>query len=595
MRSLELDHEARLRVLYLKVLQQRHRSSLGNEAAGADAQARRAKHQYLVVRGLGLGHHERSDEIHRGVGGRELHGGDLEVDRRGVELLRYLQREGDVLHVALEQTKHLGLAVHHLLIIFGKIVLLCQALDLVLRRALQLAGIRYARVADEVVDAPVGEQAVHDLRTGHRVIAAIGDHQTLVDLVLGVDADRVELHRKLPCQRQRFPYHVSRAGELAVADILQLTVEHEVVLANGHRLALQLVGLLSGRCLVVDDHLVGALEITLSVFLGQRKVDGVDAVVEIVDRGLVERARLDAQQDIVALGHLVLELGPTQGVSGLFHAFHRIDRLLQEHGVARRVGVSPVHLDVVDKLDAVGRFATSARELRLMPLHGYVAVNKLLAGSVGIEVARQHNLGIDKVVKRVGELLFAGFLVSHEARQGRHRPSIVAEEILYGALFRCGIRNGIYAHHVEVVRTYLVDKALGQRVRRFRKVVGLVDRVLFLHCRLQVGELQIVVVGELYHLQVIGEIDRGFLVAAGFGFLPRHHRIVQSDFVDVFVGKLRIRFRRDELWRGIDRVSNRIGHDDSQGQSAFPVECQMVVACIFSTVGKPRRDLQQMD
>ena len=461
LRSLELDHETRLRVLHLKVFEQRHRSRLGNEAAGADAQARRAKDQYLVVRGLGLGHHEGSDEIHRGVGGRKLHGGDLEVDRCGVELLGYLQREGDVLHIALEQTKHLGLAVHHLLIIFGKVVFLGQALDLVLRGTLKLVGIRYARVADEVVDAPVGEQLVHDLRTGHRVVAAIGDHQALVDLVLGVDADGIELHRELPGQRQRFPDHVSRAGELAVAHILQLAVEHEVVLANGHRLALQLVGLPGGGSLVVDDYLVGTLEITFGVFLGQRKVDGVDAVVEIVDRGHVERARLDAQQYIVALRHLVLELCPTQGVGSLLHTFHRIDRLLQEHRVARGVGVSAIHLDVVDKLDAVGCFATSALELRLAPLHGYVAFDKLLACSVLVEVARQHNLGVDEIVERVGELLLVGFLVGHETHQGRHRPSVVAEEIPYGALFRRGIRNGIYAHHVDVVRTDFVEKALG--------------------------------------------------------------------------------------------------------------------------------------
>ena len=211
------------------------------------------------------------------MGGGELHRGYLDVDRTRVDRLWQRQRHVEVFHLTGEEEVVDGLSLLDVAVVCAEVNLLGDVLGCVLGRALQLAGVWYAAVADEVVDAPGGEQLVHYFDTAHGVLA-VGDGRAAVDDVVGIDAQTVELHADVDFHAHRLPQHVALALPCVLILACLDLVDGQLVLANGDGLAFQVGGTGLGGRGVGDVHHVRALEIFLRQQLNEGKVLDVGAV-----------------------------------------------------------------------------------------------------------------------------------------------------------------------------------------------------------------------------------------------------------------------------------------------------------------------------
>ncbi len=391
-RRLESTLKSRLLLLDDKVLEQGHHATLGDETGRTDTEARRTKDEDLLLRDLALRNDTGTKDIHRGKRRSKLHLVDGQSDGCRIILFGDLQREGHVLQIALQKVGDKRLALLEVLVVlcdFGQVI--GQTTYLAIGLLLQTVGIGQSCVTDKVVDTPVGEEFVNDLRGAHLhtfLAAPCLDH-TLIDLVFGVDGYVGELHGKLPCEQQRRPHHMAVAREVTGLTLhsLQVAIEDELVFTYHHLAATQVVGRPVGGVCVLDVYLVATLEEIVADTFRHGRVEGVERVVEEVDRLLVERLRNDAQEEIVALGNLLTEHRPANGVAALGEIPVGVDRLLLEHLLPILVLAGRIELHVVAEADRVLSHTVTGIVARPLPIEiEGVAHEELSCSSVRGEI-----------------------------------------------------------------------------------------------------------------------------------------------------------------------------------------------------------------
>ena len=386
-----------------EVAEQGDMAVLGQERVGGNAEARGSEDEHLALQYVALGQRGLTEDVHRGIVRSELHPHDLEID--GVELgrqnvRRELHRHVELLHRAGGEELAYLLAVLQLLVIISEVDLLGQALYLASGLALQLAGIGNASVTDEIVDAPVREEFVHDLHARehrgflHRHAFALIDDVVLVNLQL-VEADADHY-----LGTEGVPLHAAGAGEAADTGTLGF-VDGELVFAYLHRLALQLLGRLSGGRMVVYLDTRLALEVCLAKTLAETEVNDIPVTRERHRLTLLNGGRHSDHQ-IVAHLHLVLDLRPSDGVLEVL-GVEGIDGGGAQCLLA--VGAVAVieEFHVIFYLDRVAAHTLAIRVLGAQPCHGNVGrLEHLACTAVGTETGGGQP-GVRKIVERVGD------------------------------------------------------------------------------------------------------------------------------------------------------------------------------------------------
>ena len=142
-----------------------------------------------------------------------------------------------------------------IVIILAEAELLGDVATSVRRFLLQHLSIRYASVADEVVNAPVGEELVHLLAVVRRPCVALHALSLAgINDVVGIDEERIELHLHHQRQSERRPFHTTVAAESAVLAVLLHLVDGELILSDTHHLAYEVLRRLLRRLEVLDVH-----------------------------------------------------------------------------------------------------------------------------------------------------------------------------------------------------------------------------------------------------------------------------------------------------------------------------------------------------
>ena len=168
---------------------------------------------------------------------------------------------------------------------------------------------------------------------------------------------------------------------------LQVAIEDELVFTYHHLAATQVVGRPGGGVCVLDVYLVATLEEVVADTFRHGRVEGVERVVEEVDRLLVERLRNDAQEEIVALGNLLTEHRPADGVAALGEIPVGVDRLLLEHLLPILVLAGRIELHVVAEADRVLSHTVTGVVARPLPIEiEGVAHEELSCSSVRGEI-----------------------------------------------------------------------------------------------------------------------------------------------------------------------------------------------------------------
>ena len=147
-----------------------------------------------------------------------------------------------------------------------------QALDAFVSLALKLFGVWYVGIADKVVDTPVGEELVNNLRRCHLVVrTAPSLHKAGNHSIIGVYNERIELNFKPPVDANRRPWHMSFALEHTRRFVLEHSVENEVVFADFHGCALQVGCFACGELLISELHPALAVVVITTDKVGECK------------------------------------------------------------------------------------------------------------------------------------------------------------------------------------------------------------------------------------------------------------------------------------------------------------------------------------
>ena len=332
--SKELAFKICLGIDNFKILKKRHGSSFRDQRLGTYTHSRRSKHQYLTLSGLGFRHDKCAEQIHSGIGRRELHFGDCKVDRSGIYALRYFQRESNIFDIAVEQSGHAGFAIEIFLIISVDRQLFGQAFNLVVCFGLELVGIRNSAVSNKIVNSPVREKLLHHFSAWHLIVGSSPClDNTFKNLILRIDGDIIKCDCQFPCEHQRLPYHMAVAFEMSrfIVDGFELPVKHEFILTDTYTFPFQVCYACGCRLFIGNLYLICALEISVCENLRHCEVHNIDAVVEESNGFVVNRRGLDTKQQVIALCHFPFELVPADRVGLCLKCPMGIDRRTLEN------------------------------------------------------------------------------------------------------------------------------------------------------------------------------------------------------------------------------------------------------------------------
>ena len=250
------------------------------------------------------------------------------------------------------------------LVISAQVYSLSQALDFGRGLVLQLVGKRNACITDKVVQPPCAEEFVNDLHAAQHLRRSHGFADTLIYDILTIDHQFIKLHTDHNLGTEGIPLHTTCSREAAVAASLYF-VNSKIILANGHHLALELGGILGGRCLVIDFDLCLALEILLAKALGESKVHHVVISREANGMSFLDNGK-DAQQHVVASLHIVLYIIPRDGVLQFF-CLDSVEGFLFQDLFHFGVFLIVEELQFIFYLDGIALMAFAAHEVRSIP------------------------------------------------------------------------------------------------------------------------------------------------------------------------------------------------------------------------------------
>ena len=181
-------------------------------------------------------------------------------------------------------------------IILGDIQLLGDVLHLVGGLLLDSFGVGDVHVADEVVDAPVGEQLVDNLAVGLFLFSfsLVGLGTSTINDVVRVNLQRVELHGHHYLVAHGVPLYVAFTLEVVLAADLLDFVNGQLILSDAYGLAFQLAIACCSGCRIRYLYLVGALEVGLGQVFGNGEVDDVFLSFEIAYGLFIRTFGIDA-------------------------------------------------------------------------------------------------------------------------------------------------------------------------------------------------------------------------------------------------------------------------------------------------------------
>ena len=362
-RRIERAHELRTGLLHRELVQQCQGARLGNDVVGRDAETRRTEDEQVAGQALALRHSELAEEVHCGPRGGKLHGGNLDIDGRGVELAHLLLGETDG-HVDVGRTA--GEQVVDTLRTLHEGIVVGQSVDLVgdglLGCAFQFLGVGNAGLDQHVLESEVGEDVLHGLIVGHGG-SGIGGGQTADGHIVGIDAQGVELHVHHGGAYGQFPLHAATSVEALLAIAALHLVDGELVFAECHFLALEVLAFLGGQLEVLEDDGGRTGKVVGRDVLGHREVHHIDGVVLKVDGvSLSQVGTIGAytKYDVVLQVHLALNLLPGDVIFDLFGR-GRVDGFAGQRLLHVGFVVAVEHLDDVLHLEVVGVLANATQ------------------------------------------------------------------------------------------------------------------------------------------------------------------------------------------------------------------------------------------
>ena len=323
----------------------------------------------------------------------KLHPRNLDINGRGVDVLRKRQRHIQTVHAALTGQIQQVLAHLHVTVVFLQVDLLRQVTGCIHVGSLQVLRIRNLAVADQIVDAPVAEQLI-DTTDVAALIVGIALAHAFIDAVISIDLQPLELHAHHDGEAQGTPFHTSLALEAFFCGALDL-VDGQLVLSDIDHLVPQSTCCIVSRLEVIDGNLAGALEVLLCQMLRHRQVHHVDSVGGERHLVAVDALGFHTQNDVVTEIHDLFDVFPRNGHAIVLIFFYLLaeDRLHSQRSRLIR------HLSAVEELNRIGelqrvRFlARTAEVIDAIPLHVDVLVHKQLADNCGIREVRSRNLG----------------------------------------------------------------------------------------------------------------------------------------------------------------------------------------------------------
>ena len=272
---------------------------------------------------------------------------------------------------------------------------------------LKLVAIGYLRVANQIVNAPVGEQLVNDFAVAHLriILRRIGVTETAIGNIILIDIQRVKLHGHHGLDAQWSPLNVSCTLVAILARHLLDFVDGELVFAHADDALLQVRNFLFSGLGALDDRCCRTLEEIARETLDDGKVHAVLFALP-AHRLLVGTRGCDAQHHIVALRHLVLDFLPADGVDQLFRR-----QLIDRRGLddlLRIILIRAEQFHIVFILQFLALLAFTANETRLSPLHGNVLDGVELARIATDERGRQQS----RILQNVKRVEIAGALAA---------------------------------------------------------------------------------------------------------------------------------------------------------------------------------------
>ena len=245
-----------------------------------------------------------------------------------------------------------------------------------------MVGIGNFCIGNEVVDTPVAEESFHDVVVALRVVG-VGLCRTAENSQVGVDFQVFKLDAHHHRGSQRVPldtaFSFPRVGLLAGLDF----VNGQLVFTDGDNLSGEVFGRQCGGSLVLYLQHVRTLEILARHGLHNGKVNHIEAVVMIGNGVEVRTDGLDAEHQVVPLGHLLRNHFPTDGIGQFARTFNQlgIDGFHLQDGlfVYHILAVEELHLIV--EVQGVGLLSFTAQVPHFIPSDSDVAAQELLAGS----------------------------------------------------------------------------------------------------------------------------------------------------------------------------------------------------------------------
>ena len=323
----------------------------------------------------------------------KLHACNLDIHRRGVDVLRQCQRHIQTIHAALAGQVEQVLAHLDVAVVFLQVDLLRQVTGCIHVGSLQVLRIRNLTVANQVIDSPVAEQLFHTTDVATRIVGIALAH-AFIDAVISINLQPLELHAHHDGEAQGTPFHTSLALETLCCGALDL-VDGQLVLPYIDNLVPQSTCSIVGRLEVIDGDLAGTLEVFFRQMLRHRQIHHVDGVGGERHLVAVDALGFHTQNDVVTEIHNLLDVFPRNGHAIVLIFFY----LLAEDGLHSQRSSLVRHLSAVEELNRIGelqrvRFLTRTAEvIDTVPLHVDVLVHEQLTDNPWIREVGSRNLG----------------------------------------------------------------------------------------------------------------------------------------------------------------------------------------------------------
>ena len=296
----------------------------------------------------------------------------------------------------------------------------------------------------------------------------------------------------------QFPLHTTTAGEALLGIAAFHLVDGELILAQSHFLALEVLPFLGGQFEVRNLHGGRTGKVVGRDVLGHREVHHIEGIHEIdgVALGQVGTPGLYTEHHIVFEVHLILDLVP-RNLEFVFCHVLRKDRILGQRLFQVGLFSAVEHLHGVFHLQIVRIITHSAEIPRRIPfqidIRILIKAAHLVIGEIGgddfriaedvkrvVSIRFDHSLGIERIISLLTFLVFS--LAFHELEDAQGTLALVGDrDIVHGRGARL---LGSHLCHVGLAHLELILQCeLIQREHGRGQVATLIDYRVLVHGR----------------------------------------------------------------------------------------------------------------